>query len=87
MFYANGDTIMVSKVSTGDTFSWEVPRPLFVVPASQFYTIYPINPRIAQLTQFVAAVSIQDVVASAHGSMRLGEYFAERAEMLLSSSL
>ena len=49
------------------------------------YTLYPINPRIAQLIQFVAAVSIRDVVASAHGSMRLREYFADRAELLFSS--
>lgn len=44
------------------------------------YAMWPINPRVAQLMQFVAAVSTQDVVAPARGRLRLGEYFASVVE-------
>jgi uncharacterized protein YbjT (DUF2867 family) len=39
----------------------------------------PLNPRIAALLEFGAAVSQVDAVAPPHGRRTLGEYFAERA--------
>ena len=60
-------------------------RPTKVVPLPAAvarlmgYAMWPISPRMAQLTQFIAAVSTTDVVAPARGSVRLAEYFASAA--------
>jgi hypothetical protein len=35
LFFINGDTLLVSRVSTSDGFDWSEPRPLFVNPGLQ----------------------------------------------------
>lgn len=43
------------------------------------YLMRPINPRMAQLTQFFATASVKEVVAPARGTRRLADYFAQVA--------
>lgn len=41
------------------------------------YAMWPLNPRVAQLTHFVSAVSTQNVLAPARGRRRLADYFGD----------
>jgi uncharacterized protein YbjT (DUF2867 family) len=53
------------------------PAPLFAMKAAAFVAT-PFQPRIAQLIQFIAALSEHDLVAPVRGTRHLSDYFAER---------
>ena len=62
-----------------------VRKPVKVIPMPagfarlMAYAMWPLNPRMGQLTQFVAAVSTQDVVAPSRGRVSIADYFARVA--------
>ncbi|MCZ6916030.1 MAG: SDR family oxidoreductase [Gemmatimonadetes bacterium] len=53
-----------------------IPMPATIVRAMALL-MRPINPRVSHFSAFVAAVSMNDLVAPPHGSRILSDYFAE----------